>query len=582
MMSRFLILAFLFFNISSFGQWKSFYPEQNKNKSQSPKKGKNGNDILNYNNIFFSALKQKSLENYEASLSLFEKCIDKNNSLTEAYYQASIIHKKLNNLIVAKEYSLRTVKASNSNIWYIRNYAEILFLNQDFEESARQYISILDMEPENEFNYYKLADAYIYNQQYIKAIRVYDKLEQKKGINKMISMQKHKLYLQLKNVKKATQELELLSKKNPKDLEILQILAEAYILNNNKEKAFDIFKKISDSDPDNGRVHLTLANFHRDNGDVESSFYELKKAFRSKQISIDTKISILSSYNGIISVNDTIKNQAFILAEILLLNYAKDHRVNAIYGDLLLANNNKVKAKTYYKKSININKSTPSVWTQLLFLEIEESNYDSLLQLSEEALSYYPSEPLYYYFYAISNIYFNNYTEALNTLKNGIDYVFDNKRLYSEFQVSLADTYHALERYNSSDSLFDKILLSNPNNIIVLNNYSYYLSLRKKDLKKAKELSKRCNELELNNGTYQDTYAWILYCLGDFENANIWMEKALMNGGGESAVVVEHYGDILFKLGNKKKALIQWKTAKLLGNGSQLLDEKIKNEKILE
>ena len=398
----------------------------------------------------------------------------------------------------------------------------------------------------------------------------------------MISMQKHKLYLQLKNVKKATQELELLSKKNPKDLEILQILAEGYILNNNKEKAFDIFKKISDSDPDNGRVHLTLANFHRDNGDVESSFYELEKAFRSKQISIDTKISILSSYSGIISVNDTIKNQAFVLAEILLLSHSNDHRVNAIYGDLLLANKNKVKAKSYYKKSININKSIPSVWTQLLFLEIEESNYDSLLQLSEEALSYHPSEPLYYYFYAISNIFFNNYTEALKTLKNGIDYVFDNKRLYSEFQVSLADTYHALERHNSSDSLFDKILLSNPNNIIVLNNYSYYLSLRKKDLKKAKELSKRCNELELNNGTYQDTYAWILYCLGDFENANIWMEKALVNGGRESAVVVEHYGDILFKLGNKKKALIQWKTAKLLGSGSQLLDQKIKNERLPE
>ena len=222
MMTRFLILSFLFFNFSSFGQWKSFYPEKNNKKSQSHKNENNSNDILNYNNIFFSALKQKSLENYEASLSLFEKCIDKNTSLTEAYYQASIIHKKLNNLIVAKEYSLNTVKASNSNIWYLRNYAEILFLNQDFDEAARQYIIILELEPENEFNYYKLADTYIYNQQYLKAIRVYDKLELKKGIDKMISLQKHKLYLQLKNVKKATQELEVLSKKNSKDLEILQ------------------------------------------------------------------------------------------------------------------------------------------------------------------------------------------------------------------------------------------------------------------------------------------------------------------------------------------------------------------------
>ena len=582
MLSRLLLLVFLLFNSYSYGQWKSFYPEKNQKKKSNVNKEKKWKENISYNNIFFSALKQKSLENHEASLSLFEKCIENKPTFIEAYYQASLIYKQLNKPIIAKEYSFKAVASNKKNAWYLRNHAEILFLNQEYNESAKQYIEIIKLEPNNEFNYYKLADAYIYNQQYLRAIKVYNDLEDKKGIDKMISMQKHKLYLQVKDVKKAAKTIELLSDRYPQDIEVLHILAEAYILNNQNEKAFSVFQLISQNDPKNGRIHLTLANLYRDNGDIESSFLELKKAFASEKVSLETKLAILSSYISIISVNDTVKNQAFDLCAILLTKHKNNAKVYAVCGDLHYAEGNKKKAKQNYKNSIEIKKSIQAVWTQLLFLEVEDSNYDSLLLLSNEAISYFPSEPLYYYFNAISNIYFKQYNSALSSLEEGIEYVFDNEMLYTEFQSSLADTYHALKMHNKSDSVYDHILLDNPNNVIVLNNYSYYLSLRKKDLNKAKEMSKKCNDLELNNGTYQDTYGWILYCLGDFENAKIWIEKALSNGSQTSSVVVEHYGDVLFNLGLKQEAVFQWIKAKSLGDGSKFLEEKIKNEDLFE
>ena len=116
----------------------------------------------------------------------------------------------------------------------------------------------------------------------------------------------------------------------------------------------------------------------------------------------------------------------------------------------------------------------------------------------------------------------------------------------------------------------------------MLNNYSYYLSLRKYKLERAKEMSRRCNDLEPNNGTYQDTYAWILYCLEDYKLALEWIKKALKNGSDKSPVVVEHCGDILFKLGLKEEALEKWRLSKSLGSESLILENKIKNEKLLE
>ena len=230
----------------------------------------------------------------------------------------------------------------------------------------------------------------------MRAIKVYDDLESMKGTDKMLSMQKHKLYLQVKDIKKATKTLELLSDKYPNDIEVLNILAEAYILNNQNKKAFSIFQQISEKDPGNGRIHLTLANLYRDNGDIENSFQELKKAFINEKVLLETKIAILSSYIGIISVNDTMRNQAFELGSILLNKHQDEAKAYAIYGDLYYADGNKKKAKTNYKKSISISQSIQAVWTQLLFLEVEENNYDSLLIFSNKAISYFPSDPFKY------------------------------------------------------------------------------------------------------------------------------------------------------------------------------------------
>ena len=95
-------------------------------------------------------------------------------------------------------------------------------------------------------------------------------------------------------------------------------------------------------------------------------------------------------------------------------------------------------------------------------------------------------------------------------------------------------------------------------------------------------MSFRSNQLEPNNGTYQDTYAWVLYQMNEFEEAKEWLLKAIENGGGESAVIMEHYGDVLYRLGNLKEALKQWIKARDIGGGSDLLDDKIKNKKIYE
>jgi Tfp pilus assembly protein PilF len=174
------------------------------------------------------------------------------------------------------------------------------------------------------------------------------------------------------------------------------------------------------------------------------------------------------------------------------------------------------------------------------------------------------------------------HSEAVEVLEKGRKLVIANDELKLQFEINLAESYHRLKEYKKSDQYFESVLKMDPDNKLVLNNYSFYLTERNEKLKQAERQSKKCAGLEPNNSTYLDTYAWVLYKLEKYQEAEVQIKLAYSNGGNKNAVIIEHYGDILFKLGDEEGALEKWKEAKNTGKGSKNLDEKIKIKKLVE
>ena len=565
----------------TFAQWKSYYPDGKNKKKEINNKAIDKDNFL-YDTHLFNALKAKSLENYEEALKQFQKCIKLNTKQALPFYESALINKNQGNLDLAQEQIKRATTLEKNNRWYQLTYAEILFSKQNFKNAAVEYKKLILLEPGNEELYYFLADTYIYDKDFLKAIAAYDDLEKNKGVDKMISMQKHKLYMELQKKQKAINELLKLIDTYPNDVEALEILSEVYLLNDEKEKAFEIFKKLAIIDPDNGRIHLTLADYYRENGDNNQSFEELKLAFKSTKLGIDIKVQILVSYFQLLAVNDSMRQQAEELSELLINTHKDSPKAHAVYADILYTENKFQEAKTHYLIVLEKDKTKSQVWSQVLFIQAEQNDFFGMLETSDEALTYFPTDPLFYYFNGVSNKWFKHNNEAISALEMGIEFVIDNELLLLEFYSSLADLHHAIGNDNVSDSLYENVLSIDSENVLVLNNYAYYLSVRKVKLEKAKEMSLKCNELEQNNGTYQDTYAWVLYQLSEYKIAKEWIQKSLANGSDASAVVVEHYGDILYQLGDKEGAINQWKIANKLGEASKFLSQKIEEGKLYE
>jgi Tfp pilus assembly protein PilF len=205
-----------------------------------------------------------------------------------------------------------------------------------------------------------------------------------------------------------------------------------------------------------------------------------------------------------------------------------------------------------------------------------------LVNYSRRAIDLFPNQPTVYLTYGIGLSQQGKNKEAIEYLKLGKDLVIDNQSLKSQFYSSLGDCYHSIKDNANSDENYNQALELDPNNVIVLNNYSYYLSVRKENLALAKTMSAKSNKLAPNQASFQDTYAWILFQLKEYDDALIWIEKATENSPAPSGEILEHKGDILFKKNDLTEAVEYWKKAKLKGGASLKIDKKINDKTYYE
>ena len=246
-------------------------------------------------------------------------------------------------------------------------------------------------------------------------------------------------------------------------------------------------------------------------------------------------------------------------------------------GDFYVKIENYQKASVEFRAFIEKDKTNYRVWEQLLFIENLLGNTDKLYILSNEAMSFFQNAPVLYFFHAIACTEMKRYEEALEILKKGISFAGGNKELMMQFYSLLGEAYKNVGKNVLSDQAFENALEIDPENILVLNNYSYYLSLRGQNLKKALKMSGITIKAEPNNSTYLDTYGWILFKLKKYQDALKYLKKAIENDESPSGEILEHYGDVLYKTGKKEEAVKYWSDALNYSDNKDKLKKKIDN-----
>ena len=532
--------------------------------------------------MLIEAKKNEITGNEEKAEELFRQYTDKYPEDATAYFELARIMADKKQIHEAVELAGQAVKRDPGNLWYKLFYAEVLQLDGKYKEAISIYEEITVTHPENLDYYYQLAALYLIAEKYQDAIKVYDKIEHQAGISEEISIQKEKIYLLLNDLPKAQHELEALAAAYPDEVKYLSILAEFYMNNKQPERGLETYRKIQEADPGDPYVHMSMADYYRKNGNKQKAFEELKQGFANPNLDIDSKVNILLSFFNISMLPEDSRGMVLELGKILVAVHPNDPKAHSIYGDLLVEDKRNEDAREEFLKVIALDSSKFLVWQELLRMDLMLEKYDHLAEYGKRATELFPEQPVLYLFTGLGYFQQKKYEEAVKAFNGGVKLVVNNDELEAEFYMYLGDTYHSLMDTVQSDKAYQKSLQIKSDNSYVLNNYAYYLSLRNQDLEKAETMAKKAVTLNPENASFQDTYGWVLYKLGRYDDARTWVGKALNDKDGPSSEVMEHYGDILFKLGDPDQAVEYWQKAKAKGPGSAFLDKKITEKKLYE
>lgn len=532
--------------------------------------------------VFMDATQARLAGDLPKAAVLYQQCLKLDPQNSAAMFELGKIHHQAQNYPQALEMARRAVATDKENIWYRFLLADLYQQNSRVDDAIEVYKGIVEKWPDRYEVYFDLANSLAFSGKVQEAIKVYADVEQKFGLNEEVILQQFSMLVGNGKLDEAEALVKRAVVSHPGVPQYQALLAELYDQRGDHEKALEVYKQVITLDPSNSMLRIALAEHYYATGNMEDAYRELGQAFLDPDLDVDAKMQVLVGFFEMTNSEgktpgerEDLVKRSYELIESLEIAHPESGKPHTIHGDFLLRDQRFEEARDQFRMALKWEKETYPIHLQLLQLDLQLGDHEALKKDSEEAISLFPTVPELYLFNGIASSQLEQYDDATTALITGRDLVVDNEPLEAQFWSSLGDTYNASGEHDKSAQAYDRALALEPDNPNTLNNYAYHLSERDQDLEKAEKMSRRSNELAPNQPSYLDTYAWVLYKMKRFEDARLWIEKAMQAGGSAEGVIVEHYGDILFELGDKAGALEQWLNAQVLGETSENLDRKI-------
>jgi tetratricopeptide (TPR) repeat protein len=428
-----------------------------------------------------------------------------------------------------------------------------------------------------------LASIYLGAGEFDKALVVLDRAEVYYGVMEPISLQKQRIYLRKNDLESAIKEGELLIEARPGNAAYVLNLVEILYNNNRSDQALELVSGEIKKYPNQPELQMAAYTLLKEKGEIEESERYLKSAFASPDLDPEVKAKAFTSMGAEIK---TPEKEA--LLDQLEISMLQSHPENAdIFGALgerRMQAGDQVAGMDFFKKSLLLNPKDPKRLEQVILGSFgENANFEEAEKFTILGVDNFPKNPEFWFYDGVVKSARKKDEEAIASLQKALELnAGKNPQLDQVAYGSLGSSHYNLGEKQKGFEAFESALKLNPNDEQVLNNYSYFLSLEKQDLEKAKTMSENVVKRFPDNGTFLDTYAWVLFQMEDYEEAKKYMEQALKFEAEPSGVMLEHYGDILYHLGKKADAIIYWKKAESSPEASEKLPQKIREGKYYE
>ena len=531
-----------------------------------------------FHDAFYKAQLAKLKGDQAGAKEALLSCLDADPREAVIYYELARLERQEEQWPAAYAAILEANAIEDSNPWYKKEWAEIALELGRFDEADRALEWILNNKPEDERSARTLLDLRTAQGDLNGALEVVDALEREWGPDPEWHFDRHRLHMGFGDIESGIEALTRLEQDFPDVVEAT--LQKVRILSNlGREQEAEVAIRNAMDRSRNGRLHLEWAHILTRRGDTETARGHVREAFASDAVPLQEKTDIAWVYVELAEIQDALRSEAAALIEVLIETHPKEAEPHDILAALRDIEGDSEGALSALEAGLALDPNSPERWLEACQLAIDLQRWEAVDGLSDRAGVRFPNLPVFPYFQGLAKLEAGDNRGAERQLKMARNLIVDRPEFESDVLSSLAQIAHERGDHAESDDWFEQALEANPNNILALNNYAYYLALRGARPERSVELAAKVVALSPGNGNFEDTYAWALHVSGNSKEALTWIELAIEHGGtSPGAAVLEHAGDILSALGRIDDARKQWSAAIDAGGDESRLRSKINGE----
>lgn len=541
-----------------------------------------------YEYFYGEYLRQSQAGHHDAAMELLSYCLRLNPESDVALYEMARYHNFLQQDSLAKLCLEKAVRLDPDNYWYSSALVGTYVKESRIDEAIAVVESLSRKFPKKSDVLIMLVDLYTRNEDYKNVIKTLERLEVKEGKSEHISMEKFRIYVQMKDEKRAYEEIMNLAEEYPNDLRYRVILGDMYVKHGHMDKAYEVYKAVEAIDSTNFNVMISLSDYYEKTGQDSIAGVMLDRILLDNRLDNSIRLQFMTTIisESIVKKSDSTEVLSKF-RKIMTLPQETADMADLYVRYMVTIGMPEDSISPVLRTILEIDPENHDARAQLLTYAIDRNDTAAVYQVCKSAIDISIKNPIYYYFAGIVYFQRDDYSSAIDVLNKGLAYADERTsiEIVAKSYGLLGDLYHSIGDDEMAFEAYDSCLIYTPDDISVLNNYAYYLSLKDAKLEEAEQMSAKTLVAEPDNATYVDTYAWILFKLKRYEEARTHIDKAMELLGdsitSDDSNIVEHAGDIYAKCGNTDEAVRLWTIALDLGCDSATLPKKIKKKKYI-
>lgn len=483
-----------------------------------------------YRYFYIEAARQFNSEHFTEAFDLYRHCLQIDSCAAEAHFAVARFYHALKQDSVARYHYEKAAELDMQNGEYLETLGQFYLQQNEIAAATKLYEDVATKQPDRTELLEVLLQLYSHQKDYRNLLNTLNRIETAEGTSEPLTLSKMQAYSNLGDEEGAYNALNELIKAHPSDLNYQVMMGNWNLGHNRKEEALQTFLNVLKEEPDHAQAQMSLMDYYHSEGKEQLADSLLYQMLENPKTEPKTRISLMKQ---VIKANESSGGDSTRILNIFqhVLSYPQKTNEMAMmqvaYMEYMKMPDAEV--RTALEKVLEITPEDTSARLKYIGILWNDTIDDKVIRECQKAIDYNPNEPAFYYYLGLAQYNNKHEEDALSTFRSGVAIQNPDTppTLRADMFQIMGDLLHTLGKAEEAYEAYDSCLVYNPDNIPCLNNYAYYLSEEDKDLKRAEQMSYKTIKAEPNNGTYLDTYAWILYKLERYEEADIYMQQTL-------------------------------------------------------